>query len=119
MDTRRSYTNKIEFTPIGIVTNRVVEPVDENWGSVISRLTINPEFAKGIMTLDQFSHAVVITFMNQAEFNPTKHLVRRPRGLDAINGTPILDIKPYYPYYDCVKDATVPDWVNRLMQNYF
>ncbi len=29
------------------------------------------------------------------------------KGLDAIDGTPILDIKPYYPVYDR-KDATVP-----------
>lgn len=40
------------------------------------------------------------------------------RGLDAINGTPVLDIKPYYPVFD-KKDAIVPEWVNRLMENYF
>ena len=40
-------------------------------------------------------------------------------GLDAINGTPVLDIKPYYPQYDKVDDAIVPDWVNLLMENYF
>lgn len=33
------------------------------------------------------------------------------RGLDAINGTPVLDIKPYIPYYDSVAQARVPDWV--------
>ena len=150
---------KIEFTPIGFVTNQVTEPVDEDWGSVISRLTIAPEFAKGIRGLDSFSHAVVITYLNRAEFQAAKHLVRRPRGLDsmpevgifsqrakdrpnpigvtsvkiagvgenfievkgldAINGTPILDIKPYYPQYDCINDAAVPEWVNRLMNNYF
>lgn len=40
------------------------------------------------------------------------------KGLDAIDGTPILDIKPYYPVYDR-KDATVPEWVDRLMEHYF
>ncbi len=40
------------------------------------------------------------------------------KGLDAIDGTPILDIKPYYPVYD-KKDAKVPEWVDRLMENYF
>ena len=39
-------------------------------------------------------------------------------GLDAVDGTPVLDIKPYYPVYD-KKDATVPEWVDRLMQHYF
>lgn len=39
-------------------------------------------------------------------------------GLDAIDGTPVLDIKPYYPVYD-KKDAEVPEWVDRLMEHYF
>ncbi|MBK7726697.1 MAG: SAM-dependent methyltransferase [Dehalococcoidia bacterium] len=30
------------------------------------------------------------------------------RGLDAIDGTPILDIKPYLPEYDSVPDARIP-----------
>ncbi|MDZ7727797.1 MAG: SAM-dependent methyltransferase [Dehalococcoidia bacterium] len=30
------------------------------------------------------------------------------RGLDAINGTPVLDIKPYLPDYDACPDATIP-----------
>ena len=40
------------------------------------------------------------------------------KGLDAVDGTPVLDIKPYYPVYDR-RDATVPEWVNRLMEYYF
>ena len=40
------------------------------------------------------------------------------KGLDAVDGTPVLDIKPYYPVYDR-RDATVPEWVNRLMEHYF
>lgn len=40
------------------------------------------------------------------------------RGLDAIDGTPVLDIKPYFPAYDR-KDAYVPEWVDRLMEHYF
>ncbi len=30
------------------------------------------------------------------------------RGLDAVNGTPVLDIKPYLPAYDARPDARVP-----------
>ncbi len=30
------------------------------------------------------------------------------RGLDAIDGTPVLDIKPYLPEYDAVASATIP-----------
>ena len=35
------------------------------------------------------------------------------RGLDAINGTPIIDIKPYLPK-DVIPEAKHPDWVSRL-----
>ena len=32
-------------------------------------------------------------------------------GLDAINGTPVIDIKPYLPGYDSSINATVPSWI--------
>ena len=41
------------------------------------------------------------------------------QGLDAINGTPVLDIKPYYPQFDLKENSIVPDWVNILMKDYF
>ncbi|MFQ5873851.1 MAG: tRNA (N6-threonylcarbamoyladenosine(37)-N6)-methyltransferase TrmO [Dehalococcoidia bacterium] len=41
------------------------------------------------------------------------------KGLDTIDGTPILDIKPYFPAYDQVPDAVVPEWVVKLMEGYF
>jgi tRNA-Thr(GGU) m(6)t(6)A37 methyltransferase TsaA len=34
--------------------------------------------------------------------------VLRVRGLDAIDATPVLDIKPYLPEYDAYPDATIP-----------
>jgi tRNA-Thr(GGU) m(6)t(6)A37 methyltransferase TsaA len=45
--------------------------------------------------------------------------VLRVRGLDAIDGTPVLDIKPYVPAFDDRPDATVPEWMRRLMVGYF
>jgi tRNA-Thr(GGU) m(6)t(6)A37 methyltransferase TsaA len=35
------------------------------------------------------------------------------QGLDAIDGTPVIDIKPYIPGYDSAKDARTPDWIIR------
>jgi tRNA-Thr(GGU) m(6)t(6)A37 methyltransferase TsaA len=32
-------------------------------------------------------------------------------GLDLVDGTPVLDIKPYIPSYDSIKDAIVPNWI--------
>jgi len=34
------------------------------------------------------------------------------KGLDALDGTPIIDIKPYIPNFDSCPDARVPDWVS-------
>jgi tRNA (Thr-GGU) A37 N-methylase len=41
------------------------------------------------------------------------------KGLDAIGGTPVLDIKPYFPAFDRVDRPTAPEWVGRLMKDYF
>ena len=41
------------------------------------------------------------------------------RGLDAVDGTPILDIKPYYPAFDRIEVPRSPEWVGRLMEKYF
>jgi tRNA-Thr(GGU) m(6)t(6)A37 methyltransferase TsaA len=32
------------------------------------------------------------------------------RGLDVIDGTPVLDIKPYIAFYDSVPHARLPNW---------
>ncbi len=36
------------------------------------------------------------------------------KGLDVVDGTPILDLKLYTPQYDAVEGAQVPAWVDRL-----
>lgn len=41
------------------------------------------------------------------------------RGLDAIDGTPVLDIKPYVPAFDMRLDAVTPDWMEKLLERYF
>jgi tRNA-Thr(GGU) m(6)t(6)A37 methyltransferase TsaA len=35
------------------------------------------------------------------------------KGLDAIDGTPVIDIKPYIPGYDSADNARVPSWVDK------
>jgi tRNA-Thr(GGU) m(6)t(6)A37 methyltransferase TsaA len=147
------------LAPIGHVESPVLEPVDQDWGKVTSRIVMLPGYGPGLQGLGAFSHAIVLTWLHRASFDPTRHLVRRPRGLasmpevgifaqrakdrpnpigvtavsvlrvepdavvvsglDAINGTPVIDIKPYYPQYDAVDAPRVPEWVNELMRGYF
>ncbi len=40
------------------------------------------------------------------------------KGLDAIDGTPILDIKPYMPEFAERGDAHHPEWASELMGEY-
>lgn len=150
---------KPDFWPVGVVRSPVTEPVDEGWGPVVSEVHMDREYAPGLQGLEEFSHAVVVMWLHLADFDPEKHLQRRPqgrddmpcvgifsqrarhrpnsigitavevvsvegsvlkvRGLDAIDGTPVLDVRPYYPAYDQVDDASVPEWVDRLMEGYF
>lgn len=35
-------------------------------------------------------------------------------GLDAVDGSPVLDLKPYLPPYDSMPEVRMPDWVKRL-----
>jgi tRNA-Thr(GGU) m(6)t(6)A37 methyltransferase TsaA len=148
----------MEFTIIGCVKSPVTEPVDMNWGEVVSEIVFKPEYAPGLLGLEGFSHLMVLTFLHEAEYISEKHLRRHPqerqdmpllgifaqrarhrpnrigvstveivgvtdncvrvRALDAIDGTPVIDIKPYVPVYDR-KDATVPEWMDEMMKDYF
>jgi len=148
----------MECKIIGTVKSPVTEAVDMNWGEIISEIVLEPEYAPGLLGLEDFSHLMVLTFLHEAEYNPEKHLRRHPqerqempllgifaqrarhrpnrigvtaveivevtdnsvkvRALDAIDGTPVIDIKPYVPVYD-KKDATIPEWMEKMMKGYF
>jgi tRNA-Thr(GGU) m(6)t(6)A37 methyltransferase TsaA len=48
------------------------------------------------------------------------HAVRGNRieidSVDALDGTPVIDIKPYIPESDSVSGARVPAWVRRIRE---
>ena len=54
---------------------------------------------------------IAITTVKLIEHKGNKIKVK---GLDILDGTPVIDIKPYWPQYDKVKDEKIPDWVNKL-----
>ncbi|NLL01045.1 MAG: tRNA (N6-threonylcarbamoyladenosine(37)-N6)-methyltransferase TrmO [Clostridiales bacterium] len=150
---------EIRLEQIGVVNNSVEHKKDKSWGENISEIILDESLSGGLDGLLDFSHAIIIYYLDKAKFIKEKHLRRRPqnredmplvgifsqrgkdrpnhigitavqvvsvdnnilkvKGLDAINGTPVLDIKPYYPMYDCKENAIVPEWVMRLMEHYF
>jgi tRNA (adenine37-N6)-methyltransferase len=123
--------------PIGWVRSPRVEPIDDDWGAVVSRIKLDHErfTLDSVRGLEQFSHMdVVYVFdrVDQGSFEPgarrprnnpdwpavgvfAQRNKRRPnrisvgtcelgavdgieltvRGLDAIDSTPVLDIKSY------------------------
>ena len=43
--------------------------------------------------------------------------VLRVKGLDAVDGSPVIDIKPYVEGYHEVENPTVPGWMKRLHED--
>ncbi len=46
-------------------------------------------------------------------------IVLHVRGLDAIDGTPVLDVKPYMDEFALRTPVRQPDWSRELMRGYF
>ena len=40
-------------------------------------------------------------------------------GLDAMDGTPVLDVKPYIPEFDSVERSSQAGWVPDMLKGYF
>ena len=40
--------------------------------------------------------------------------ILKVKGLDAVDGTPVIDIKPYVPEFDSAAKATAPQWITNL-----
>ena len=123
-----------------------------DWDNVVSRIEIEPRLSEALDNLDEFSHIIVLYWMDKLAAEPLPMKVRprrdpahplvglfasrsphRPNpigkatarllgreknvltvsGLDAINGTPVIDIKPYLPGYDSAIDARTPLWAHQ------
>ncbi|WP_264447257.1 tRNA (N6-threonylcarbamoyladenosine(37)-N6)-methyltransferase TrmO [Bacillus cereus] len=149
----------VSMVKIGEVQSSIDEKVYRNWGSIISNIKIYPEYIGGLTGLEDYSHAIVIFYMNDFQEENKQSWARKPRGLsdfdekgcfaqrtkhrpnpigittveilsiennimtvqglDANDRTAILDIKPYIAAFDTRENARVPDWMNKLMENYF
>lgn len=135
---------QVTLAAIGWVQNDVGKPRPHGWDKVESHIDLLPEHAGRLRGLDDYSHVIVVFYMDLAAAAPEKpeslpvegvdtgilatrsqlrpnHLgvaavpllgvegaVLRVRGLDAIDGTPVLDLKPYLASYDAYPDATMP-----------
>jgi len=55
-----------EVKAVGKVVSPIKEPMDENWGAVVSEIVLDEGYSEGLAGLDDFSHAIVIYFMHLA-----------------------------------------------------
>ena len=134
-----------------MVRNEVQKPPKppHDWNNVVSRIEIESGLTEALDNLNEFSHIIVLYWMDRVSAEPlpmkvrprgdperplvglfstrsprrpnpigkaTVRLLKRERniltvsGLDAIDGTPVIDIKPYLPGYDSAVDAKTPSW---------
>lgn len=146
--------------PIGWVRRpgTVADPADFFDPEQETRLELLPRWAAGLAGIDDFSHLLVIAWLDRAArprllADPMRpegrddlpavglFATRSPRrpnplgvacprllrregavlvvsGIDFWDGTPILDLKGYYPRDDARPDARVPDWLGALWQQH-
>lgn len=147
------------ISPVGVVRGGRREIHEDGWGTVVSRIELDPDVFDDSATsgLDDYSHIEVIfafhlatrtcTATQYPRGNPgwprsgilAQRAPNRPnhlgvtvcrltavdgltltvQGLDAIDGSPVLDVKPYLPEFAPRGEVRVPAWSRELMRDYF
>ncbi len=151
---------KIEMQPIGYVKNDIEQIADDQWKGTISNIILSKEMhPQALQGLDEFSHAMILFYMDQVADEKAVSKYRHPRNnsslpllgtfaqrnksrpnkiglstvkihavegqclqvleLDAVNGTPILDIKPYMAAFGARGPVFEPEWVEQIMSKYW
>ena len=137
---------KISLSPIGFVRSPVREIVDDVWGGLVSRVELdaNRFTADSLVGL---AEADLITgkrrprgradwpevgiFAQRAKLRPNRigvtvcrllsveGLAITVEGLDAVDGTPVLDLKPYMKEFGPKGEIRQPKWASELMAGYW
>jgi len=147
--------------PIGSVRSPRTEPIDDDWGSVVSHVELDRAQGTGdaLRGLEEFSHVEIVYVFDRVDQDSIELGARRPRnnpdwpevgvfaqrnkrrpnrigvstcqllnvdgleltvrGLDAIDGTPVLDIKPYMAEFAPRGTVRQPRWSHELMSEYW
>ena len=150
----------IVVSPIAHVSNARTAPTDDQWGPIVSEITLvdslTPDALEGI---EEFSHVEIVYHFHQVDIAQVEHGARHPRdneewplvgifaqrgrgrpnrlavsvaevvlhngrtltvrGLDAIDGTPVLDIKPVMAEFLPRGSVRQPQWSRELMRSYW
>ena len=150
---------EIHLTPIAMVKNSRVTPIDDHWEEIIAEIELAEHIpTEAFYSISEFSHLEIIyyfdkvkpediVFSGRPRGNPNYPIVGifgqrkkdRPNSiglctvellehngrtikvkyLDAIDGTPVLDIKPVFREFQPKTAIQQPAWVEDLMKNYW
>ena len=144
----------MEIKPIGYAKSKIKKQQFGGFLDNITEIILDEKYAEGLEGLNEYSHVIVIYWMNEAEgivrlkHQPQKNPnvpeigifatrcqwrpncigisavplisveknVIKVKGLDIIDKTPILDIKPYLPDYDKPEgNIKLPNWTSKLI----
>ena len=124
----------LRIDPVGRVEGGRGEPVDDDWGDVEAVIRLDDRFGREALAgLDAFSHSEVVYAFHLVEEAAVEHGARhsrcelrgvegrllRARGLDAVDGTPVLDIKPWMAEFAPRGETRQPAWASELMRGYW
>lgn len=149
-----------ELVPIGTVRGGRAEPIDDDWGDVVSRIVLDDRWPTDALAgLAEFSHVDVVYVFDRVDEAKITVGARHPRGntdwpevgifaqrakgrpnrigvttceivgvdgrtvivrgLDAIDGTPVVDLKPYMVEFAPRTPVRQPRWSRELMRDYW
>jgi tRNA (Thr-GGU) A37 N-methylase len=106
----------LRIDPVGRVEGGRGEPVDDDWGDVEAVIRLDERFGpEALAGVDAFSHLEVVYAFHLVD----EGRVLRVRGLDAVDGTPVLDIKPWMAEFAPRGETRQPAWASELMRGYW
>jgi len=107
--------DSITYRPIGIIStpfkNKAGMPIQPSGAiGVRGTIKISADYIAGLKDLEGFSHIIGFSVV---KLNAVKGVILDIENVDIIDGTPLLDIKPYVPKFDAqVKVET--GWLGKV-----
>lgn len=125
------------MTAIGHIRGGRVEPIDDDWGAVEATIELDDQVDEARINFGarhprgNEAWPKVGIFAQRAKARPNRigvttcelvgvdGLSVRVRGLDAIDGTPVLDVKPWMHEFAPIGATRQPAWATELMADYY
>jgi tRNA (Thr-GGU) A37 N-methylase len=119
-------SSEFHLQAIGHVRAARTTPEDDCWGGERARIVLaGPYTAESLEGLSAFSHIEVVFVFHQVPESQICRVLKveeralQVSELDAIDGTPVLDIKPVMAEFLPREPVRQPAWSRELMREYW